>query len=193
MIYWTDHRGIEVDETCDASLWGLFAFGLYGANDPRIESTFKALRERLWLHEGVGGMARYENDTYQRAHQGFTGNPWFVSTLWLADYLIERAREEKDLNEALEVMEWVSSHALPSGVLAEQIDPLSGEPVSVSPLTWSHGTFVRTTQRLLRRLEKMKVCPGCGASLVGRSRSEDWVERMFDQACDAIHGSCQVR
>ena len=29
-----------------------------------------------------------------------------------------------------------------SGVLAEQLDPLTGAPVSVSPLTWSHSTFI---------------------------------------------------
>jgi len=29
-------------------------------------------------------------------------------------------------------------------VLAEQLNPLTGEPLSVAPLTWSHATFVET-------------------------------------------------
>jgi len=193
MIHRNDRGGIEVDETPDASLWGLFAFGLYSADDPRISSTFKALREKLWVKTEVGGMARYENDYYHRTSREITGNPWFISTLWLADYLIEKARDEKDLAQPLEIMTWVSDHALPSGVLAEQINPITGKPLSVSPLTWSHATFVRSTQRILRRLGKTKVCPQCGSSLMGRTRTEDWVERLFSQACDEIHGSCQVK
>jgi len=39
----------------------------------------------------------------------------------------------------------------------------------------------------------MKVCPQCGSTLMARSRTEDWVEKMFAQACDSIHGSCRVK
>ena len=42
-----NHGGTwEVDGTCDASLWGLFAFGLYNADDPRLVATMTALREK---------------------------------------------------------------------------------------------------------------------------------------------------
>ena len=37
-----------------------------------------------------------------------------------------------------------AEHALPSGVLAEQVNPYSDAPLSVSPLTWSHASFVST-------------------------------------------------
>ena len=157
------------------------------------EATFEALREKLWDRTRVGGMARYENDPYQRPPGQETSNPWFICTLWLAHYLTERARDEKDLEKAFEIMKWVSDHALPSGVLAEQINPVTGEPISVSPLTWSHSTFVASTQHILRRLEKMKICPECGASLIGRSRSEDWVEQLLPRACDSIYGMCEVK
>ena len=54
-----DDRGrLNADETLDASLWGLFAFGLYPADDPRIVSTFKAMEEKLSIRTSVGGMAR---------------------------------------------------------------------------------------------------------------------------------------
>ena len=100
--------------------------------------------------------------------------------------------DEKDLERTFGIMKWVSDHALPSGVLAEQINAVTGEPLSVSPLTWSHATFVATTQHILRRLEKMKTCAACGSSLIGRSRREDWVEQLLPQACSAIHGMCEV-
>ncbi len=193
MVYRDGRGSIQVDPACDSSLWGLFAFGLYSVDHPKIISTFTALRERLWLKTPVGGMARYEGDSYQQAAQKGMGNPWFVSTLWLADYLMERAQGQEGLSDALEILNWICTHALPSGVLAEQINPLSGEPLSVSPLTWSHATFVASTQRLLRRLRQMKVCETCGASLLGRSRAEDWVEHLYAQTCDTIHGTCRVQ
>ena len=188
----TDPSAPEIDDTCDASLWGLFAFGLYSAGDPRIAATYTALRQRLWLQTPIGGMARYEGDPYYRTSQELPGNPWFVATLWLADYLVARSEREEDLDEAVKLLEWVAGHALPSGVLAEQVHPLTGEPLSVSPLAWSHATFVATVQRLVRRLGRLRVCTACGLPQVGAQRREDWLEKMFGEACDAIHGSCRV-
>jgi GH15 family glucan-1,4-alpha-glucosidase len=182
----------RVDATCDASMWGLYAFGLYTAVDPRIEATFAAMRQRLWLQTPVGGMARYEGDGYYGTTPGLPGNPWFIATLWLADYLVARATREEELAEATGLLEWVAAHALPSGVLAEQVHPLTGAPLSVSPLAWSHATFVTTVQRLVRRLGRLRECPACGLPLSANYRREDWLEKMFGEACDTIHGSCRV-
>jgi glucoamylase len=181
----------EIDLTPDASLWGLFAFGLYLASDPRIVPTMEALREKLWVKTPVGGMARYENDTYHRVSQKTPGNPWFICTLWLADYLIARG-DEAGLKEALDMLAWVADHALPSGVLAEQINPLTGEPLSVSPLTWSHATYVSTIHRYLRRLADMGLIPETQAIFTPYLRREDWIERLYAQTCDTIHGICKI-
>ncbi len=193
MVYWNDSGELEVDESCDASLWGLFAFGMYSAHDPRIKATFATLRERLWVKSDVGGMARYEGDTYYRVSEEVPGNPWFICTLWLADYLNENARDEEGLAEAKELMKWVSDHALPSGVLAEQVHPFTGRPISVSPLTWSHATFVTMTQHMLRRLAELEICPECGSSLMVGETGGDWIERLYGQTCDSIHGMCEVQ
>jgi len=111
------------------------------------------------------------------------GNPWFVTTVWLADYYISRGSSVEQLKEALPIFEWVASHALPSGVLAEQVDPYTNKPLSVSPLTWSHGTFVMTLIKYLRKLEDLHRCPTCGRSIFrmdrrGRHqiRSHSWQE-----------------
>ena len=192
MLMFDDQGNPVVDGTCDASLWGLFAFGLYNAGDPRIDATMNTLREKLWVRTPVGGMARYENDQYQRASQEHPGNPWFISTLWLADHLVMRAHTEKDLAESLTILSWVADHALPSGVLAEQVHPFTGKPVFVTPLTWSHGTFIASVQRFMRHLGRIRTCQECGLPLTAESRREDWIEKMFNEACDAIHGICRV-
>ncbi|MGQ9688885.1 MAG: glycoside hydrolase family 15 protein, partial [Desulfobaccales bacterium] len=139
------------DDTLDASLWGLFAFGLYAPDDPRVVATMAAVRDKLWVNTPVGGLARYEGDPYHRVSPQTPGNPWFICTLWLADHLVELGGEE-DLRQAENLLFWVASHALPSGVLPEQLNPLSGEPLSVSPLTWSHGAYIAAVHRYLDRL-----------------------------------------
>jgi hypothetical protein len=96
------------------------------------------------------------------------------------------------MTEAIAILNWAVDHALPSGVLAEQADPFTGAPLSVSPLTWSHATFVATVQRFVRRLARLKECPECGLPNTSESRREDWLEKMFSEACDAIHGICRV-
>ncbi|HEX9078170.1 MAG TPA: glycoside hydrolase family 15 protein [Desulfuromonadaceae bacterium] len=192
MVSYDGENRLVADDTCDASLWGLFAFGLYSAADRRLAATFATLRERLWIATPVGGMARYEGDAFYRVSKDLPGNPWFIATLWLADYLLARAENEEEMGEAVEVLDWVAEHALPSGVLAEQVHPFTGAPLSVSPLTWSHATFVATVQRLVRRLARLKECPACGLPMTPESRRGDWLEKMFDEECSAIHGICRV-
>jgi len=193
MINCAPDGSIQVDAACDSSLWGLFAFGLYSVDDPRIASTMAALKEALWAKTRVGGMARYENDSYYRVAGEVTGNPWFICTLWLADYWIEKAANEEEIRHAVDILAWVADHALPSGVLAEQVHPLKGEPLSVSPLTWSHATYVATVQHVLRRLQRIRLCPQCGLPLMIRGRQEDWIEKMYGKACDSIRGICRIR
>src|SRR5205814_2286993 len=61
-----DADGYTLDMTPDSSLYALFAFGPLSARDPRVAATMEAVRSRLWVRTHVGGMARYQNDHYQR-------------------------------------------------------------------------------------------------------------------------------
>jgi glucoamylase len=158
MINRRDGGGWEPDETMDASLCGLWYFGMFGPDDPRIVATMEAVRDRLSIKTTVGGVARYENDYYHQVSQdtgNVPGNPWFICTLWLAQWYIALARSVDDLKPALDILEWTAAHALPSGVMAEQVDPYTNAPVSVSPLTWSHATLVATVQEYLSRLREL--------------------------------------
>jgi GH15 family glucan-1,4-alpha-glucosidase len=156
--------GFVVDETMDASLYAVFAFGAYEPRDPRVVSTLQAVRDKLWVKTEVGGLARYEDDYYYRVSKDVPGNPWFICTLWLAQYLIARAQTAEELREAVPIIQWAAERALPSGVLAEQMDPFTDAPVSVSPLTWSHATVVLTVMEYLEKAEGLRLCPSCGNS-----------------------------
>ena len=160
---------LKKDFRIDASLSGLFAFGVFPAADDKIQSTMYALKDKLWCKTGIGGMARYENDRYQSVVDpsgDIPGNPWVICTLWHAQYLIEKAKNKEELEECLPILGWVAEIALRSGVLAEQVNPFTGEPVSVSPLTWSHATFIITVQRYLKKFLEVERCPSCGQPLV---------------------------
>jgi GH15 family glucan-1,4-alpha-glucosidase/ferredoxin len=164
----------EVDEVVDASLYAIYKFHLFEANDPRVEATMRQVENKLWVKTRVGGMARYENDCYHRVSNDIAavpGNPWFICTLWLADYFITRARTAADLKLALPIFEWTASHALESGVLAEQVNPYTNEPISVSPLTWSHATVVSTAIKYLEKLEQLQTCPSCKQAMYRMRRS----------------------
>ena len=134
----------ELDEVIDVSLSALVILGVLPPRDPRMVETMEAIRRQLWLNTPVEGCARYQNDVYQRPDDSpadIPGNPWFISTLWLAEYYIARAESLQGLREAIPYLEWCAKNALPSGVLAEQVHPVNSSPLSVSPLTWSHSSF----------------------------------------------------
>ncbi len=165
--------GYNVDETLDASMYGIYKFHLLPADDVRVDATMRAIEERLWCKTAVGGVARYENDYYHRVTNDIEkvpGNPWFICTTWLADYKISRAQTVEELQAALPILEWVADHALASGVLAEQVHPYTNQPLSVSPLTWSHATLVNTVIKYLEKLETMRECESCGQALFHHRR-----------------------
>jgi len=137
--------GYQLDMTIDAAMSAIYMFADLPPHDPKVKATMTAIRDRLTIKTDVGGVARYENDYYHQISQdvgNVPGNPWFICTMWMAGYDIAAARGQNDLREAARILEWVADHALESGVLAEQVHPYSNAPLSVSPLTWSHATFI---------------------------------------------------
>jgi GH15 family glucan-1,4-alpha-glucosidase len=155
----------DLDPTIDASIYAPFYFGVFEPDDEKVIRTMNAVKERLWVKTEVGGIARYEGDIYHRVSdqlQDIPGNPWFICTLWLAQWYIAKAQNSEELQEAIPILEWVASRALPSGVLAEQVHPFTNQPLSVSPLTWSHATFVTTVLEYVNKAGEVDICPSCG-------------------------------
>jgi len=160
--------GYNLDMTVDAGLFGLVAFDTFDPDQPMIVSTMKTVKEALWVKTHVGGIARYTNDYYHQIshdHVNVPGNPWIVCTVWLAEYEIMKAKNINELNTALAMLDWVIEKSFLSGVLAEQIHPYTNEPISVSPLTWSHSAYVTAFLKYLKKREELSVCHKCGSSL----------------------------
>ncbi|TMW71072.1 glycoside hydrolase family 15 protein [Alteribacter natronophilus] len=80
----------------------------------------------------IGGIERFPGDIY------IEGNPWKLTTLWLAQYYQAMDRHE----EANELIDWVGEFTPDLGLIPEQVDKFSGEPAWVMPLTWSHAMYV---------------------------------------------------
>jgi GH15 family glucan-1,4-alpha-glucosidase len=137
--------GTQLDTTVDASLCGLVLLAAFDPRDPKVEATLKAVRDRLVLKTAVGGVARYDGDMWHRTvpdRERVPGNPWFVCTLWMMRCEIARAETIEELDRSFQWMQWAAKWCLPSGILAEQLHPDTGEPVGVSPLSWSHAEVV---------------------------------------------------
>jgi len=146
--------GPHLDTTIDASLCGLVLFGAAAPRDPKVEATLRAVRERLVLTTQVGGVARYDGDAWHRQVQDtrrVPGNPWFVCTLWMMRMEIAEAETLEALDRSFRWMDWAARWCRPSGILAEQLHPDTGDPVGVSPLSWSHAEVVAA---MIEYLEK---------------------------------------
>ncbi|HBC44534.1 MAG TPA: glycoside hydrolase family 15 [Candidatus Vogelbacteria bacterium] len=147
------------DKTVDASsALGIFAFGVLPIDDLRLIRAMKKTEEDLTVKTSIGGIARYQGDQYYRSNAGLPGNPWIVTTLWLAEYLIVAAENDRDLDRARSIFSWVVSRADRSGALPEQVHPFTGAPLSASPLVWSHAAFVHAIVSYLDRLETLGIC-----------------------------------
>ncbi len=150
----------RLDLTRDAASFALFFLGVLPPDDPTVVAEMESTFERLRVRTPVGGVARYERDYYHQVETRDTeripGNPWIICTLWRALYLTERAERAEDLREALAILEWAVARQRESGVLPEQLNPHTGAPLSVSPLTWSHATLVTAVLRYAARAEELR-------------------------------------
>ena len=157
------HDGkIHYDKTIDmSSFYGAFKFGMLPVSDKRVEDSLKTIESSLSLQQGILGVPRYVNDNYYRTGPFAPSNPWFITTLWRAQYYIAKAENEEDMKIVKDCFEWVTKYALPSGVLSEQLNPFTGDQLSAAPLTWSHAEFVNTVIDYLNKLETFGVCNAC--------------------------------
>lgn len=149
------HDDLEFDRTLDvSSFFGPLVFGVLEPADERIERCFKTVQTHLRAEGASEGYMRYEGDNYYALKEG-NPNPWVITTLWMAQYLIMRAEKVKDLEKVYEVLEWTCSHATKSGVLAEQMNPHTREHLSTAPLIWSHAEFVITVDEYIKKHKEL--------------------------------------
>lgn len=127
------------DDEIDSSLLGVTVpFEVLPYNHEYVIKTVQAIDRHLRV-PGVGGLKRYEHDNY------IGGNPWIITTLWMALYNIK----EKEFSKAKELLVWAVKHRTELNFLPEQINKDTGEIAWVVPLTWSHAMFVLVLLELI--------------------------------------------
>nr|MDO8061312.1 glycoside hydrolase family 15 protein [Candidatus Freyrarchaeum guaymaensis] len=128
-------KTLRPDVTPDSSLLGLAVpYKFISPTSSRMKATVEWLEGKL---KSKGGLLRYKRDRY------FGGNPWIVSTLWLASYKAEVGRKE----EAEKLVEWCLTYSN-LGLMPEQVHKGRGEAVSAMPLGWSHAFYLMVLDRL---------------------------------------------
>lgn len=136
-----DDNEIIFDDTIDISnLYGPFMYLNLPMDDIRLISTAKFVEDRLTNISSSGGIIRYEYDNYFLTKKEFKGNPWGVTTLWLAQYFVSAG----EIDKAKSLLKWVIDRQNDSGTLSEQYDPENLAPLSVHPLVWSHAELINT-------------------------------------------------
>ncbi len=115
-------------EELDASNLMLSLVGFLPADDPRVLATIKATEERLTDERGL--VYRY------RSHDGLDGDEgtFLLCTFWLAQALAEAGEPTR----ARAVFERAIAFVNDVGLLAEEVDPVSGELLGNFPQAFSH-------------------------------------------------------
>ena len=132
---------VSPDETIDlSSVFGAFMFGLFPVDSPEATQAIATVEKIMKTSPDKPGFPRYEHDNYRRSDEKSLGNWWFVTSLWIAQYYLEVGRED----DARHIIDWARDSMWPTGVLAEQIDPATGNEVSVAPLAWSQAEYLST-------------------------------------------------
>lgn len=146
----TINGNITKDPIIDASsIFGAYIYGLFDIDSVQLTQSVETMVSTFKLLDDEPGIPRYEGDFYRRSDPSINGNWWFITTLWHAQYLLEKDNSK----EAKLILDWTKSHALNTGMLGEQINPVSDKVISPAPLSWSHAEYVST---LLDYIEKTK-------------------------------------
>lgn len=142
------------DDASDASsFYGAWRFNL--SDEDKIGASYETYIKTLTSSREAGGIVRFENDAYFRSNPNYLGNPWIITTLWKAQYLISTSKSVEELERVVEILEWAERLALPSGILPEQVDPVSGAVLSATPLAWSHAEYVVTVCQYLNKYSEI--------------------------------------
>jgi len=138
---------IDYDDVVDcSSVFGAYIFGLFDADSSEIKSSIGTIEHTFGIDNGAIGLPRYENDQYRRANPNITGNLWYVTSLWLAQYYIDN----NNVDAAMKILDWAKNHTLANtGTMGEQIDPTTDQIISPAPLTWSHAEYISTLLDLI--------------------------------------------
>ena len=95
----------------------------------------------MTLRTYTGGYTRFEVDHYMN------GNPWVITTLWMANYYLEAGEKTK----AKECFDLVVKTCAKHGFLPEQINNEKMAPAWVIGLGWSHAMYIITLKKFIEK------------------------------------------
>ncbi len=132
-------RNIE-DRKMDVSIIGaVIPFNMFSPKEKKILNTVEKIN--LTLRTYTGGYKRFEGDHYRN------GNPWTITTLWMALYYIEI----KKYKEAKECLNFVVSSSTEHGFISEQVDNNTMKSDWVIGLGWAHAMFILLLEKLMNK------------------------------------------
>jgi GH15 family glucan-1,4-alpha-glucosidase len=135
--------GVLDRDMVDASSLVLPELGLLRASDPRFSATLDVVSQRLMRN---GFLMRYaEADDF-----GTPSNAFLLCTFWYIDALAAVGRRD----EALELFNNVLGRRNHVGLLAEDVDPATGELWGNFPQTYSQVGLILSAMRLSRSWEE---------------------------------------
>ncbi len=123
----------------DAALLTLPLSELIDARSPRMRHTYERIRERLSPKEGL--VYRYEQSIG-------TEGCFIICAFWMAELL---AMGCGTLDEAVATFEAACSYANDVGLLAEEVDPSTGELLGNFPQGFSHVGVINAALRIEER------------------------------------------
>jgi GH15 family glucan-1,4-alpha-glucosidase len=129
----------------DASLLLMPIVGFLPAHDPRIRGTVRAIEERLLI--GDEFVMRYESEHTADGLPAGEG-AFLACSFWLVDNYILQGRHA----EARRLFERLAARCNDVGLLAEQLDPLTGRMLGNFPQAYSHVGLINSALSLSREM-----------------------------------------
>ncbi len=126
--YTSAYDGDDIDSS-------VLAIGLYGFekfDDPRFQGTMKAVEETL-LDNGTVFRYRHIDDGLPGEEGGFN-----IMTLWLVECYLRSGR----IDEASKLFSGVRKNIGATGLLSEEVDPVTGEALGNIPQAYSHLAYI---------------------------------------------------
>jgi GH15 family glucan-1,4-alpha-glucosidase len=124
----------------DASVLLMSWYGFHPPGAPRMKSTFARIRERLGA--GPGLLYRYEDSL--RSHEG----AFWICSFWAIEHL---AMGGGTLDEARAMMKEACSYASDLGLMAEEIDPSTGDALGNFPQAYTHVGLISAALSIEQR------------------------------------------
>ncbi len=128
-------RSFEAPHLLDAAALRIPLVGFLPFDDRRVQGTIDAIQDRLTTDDGL--VHRYEGVDGLPGGEG----AFILCSFWLVDCLALSGR----VDEAQSVFERVLEYASPLGLLAEEVDPASGELRGNYPQGFSHLGLINST------------------------------------------------